>query len=145
MTDRKIGIGLLLIVLVLFAETFTFPMRPHVTLNTDFWPRVLLVLLGTLSCFLIWRGNLDGQKVEPMRLKAFLVVGFCILYVLLLEPIGFLILTPIFIFSGSLMLSDIRNWRRTIEAAAAAIIGTAATFYVFQHGLLVQLPEGLLY
>ncbi len=145
MMDRKIGIGILLIVLVLFAETFTFPMRPHITLNTDFWPRVLLVLLGLLSCFLIWKGNIDGLKVEPMRLKAFSVVGFCILYVLLLEPIGFIILTPIFIFVGSIALSKIRNMRRVFEAAATAIFGTAATFLIFQEGLLVQLPEGLLY
>ncbi len=145
MADRKIGIGLLLVVLVLFAETFTFPMRPHITLNTDFWPRVLLILLGALSIFLIWKGNLDGLKVDPMHLKAFSVVGFCILYVLLLEPVGFLILTPLFIFTGSIALSKIRNKRRVIEAVVTAAVGTSATFYVFQHGLLVQLPEGLLH
>lgn len=145
MMDRKIGIGVLLIVIVLFAETFTFPMRPHITLNTDFWPRVLLVMLGGISCFLIWKGNIDGLKVDPMRLKAFGVVGFCILYVVLLEIIGFIILTPIFIFTASIALSEIRNARRMIEAATTAIIGATATYLIFQEGLLVQLPEGLLH
>ncbi len=145
MMDRKIGIGVLLIVIVLFAETFTFPMRPHITLNTDFWPRVLLTMLGGISCFLIWKGNIDGLKVDPMRLKAFGVVGFCILYVVLLDLIGFIILTPIFIFAASIALSKIRNARRMIEAATTAIIGATATYLIFQEGLLVQLPEGLLH
>lgn len=145
MMDRKIGIGVLLIVIVLFAETFTFPMRPHITLNTDFWPRVLLAMLGGISCFLIWKGNIDGLKVDPMRLKAFGVVGFCILYVVLLDIIGFIILTPIFIFAASIALSKIRNARRMIEAATTAIIGATATYLIFQEGLLVQLPEGLLH
>jgi putative tricarboxylic transport membrane protein len=145
MADRKIGIGLLIIVLVLFAETFTFPMRPHIILNTDFWPRVLLALLGGISCFLIWKGNLDGLNVVPMHIKAFSVVGFCILYVLLLELIGFIILTPIFIFVGSITLSKKRNIPRMIEAGVVALVGSAATFFIFQEGLLVQLPEGLLH
>ena len=145
MTDRKIGIGLLIIVSVLFVETFSFPMRPHITLNTDFWPRVLLALTAALACFLIWKGNLDGVVVERMKSRAFFVVGFCILYVLLLDFFGFLILTPIFIFLGSVALSKQRTQRRYIESSVMAIVGTIATFLVFQKGLLVQLPEGFLH
>lgn len=144
MTDRRVGIVALFVVSVLFIETFTFPSRPFVTLNTDFWPRVLLGLLGLVSIFLIVRGTLDGSRIDPLKGKAFAAGACCILYVLLLEAIGFLILTPIFIFLSSITLSNRRDLRRAGEAAVTAALGTATMYFIFQKGLLVQLPEGLM-
>lgn len=141
--DRKIGFGLLLVSGILFIETFTFPSRQYITLNVEFWPRVVLAMIAILGVVMVWKGQLDDNP-RKLQNKAFIVGLVCLLYTVLLEPIGYLVLTPVFLFISNLVLSKDLKKRRWVEAFIIATVGTSVIYFIFHDGLLVQLPEGLL-
>lgn len=141
--DRKVGIALIVLVVILFIETLGFPARKHLILNVTFWPRVILALLAILGFGLLVT-NKSGGEDTSLKLSAFLTVGAGIIYTNLLEPIGFLILTPPFIFASNIFLGKSYTRKRLISAAVISILGTVCIFIIFQKVMLIQLPEGLL-
>ena len=142
--DRLVGIGILLGGAVLFRETFYFKELPWEPLGMAFWPRALLLMLGILAGYLIIRGRLDEGPSEGPDWKPYFAVAAGVAYIFALPHLGFLLLTPPFIFTAVLLLAPAVDGRRLLEAALAAGFGTAAVYLVFHGGLKVQLPEGLL-
>ena len=143
--DRYVGIGLLVVCAVLFANTFTFRTTQWELLSMAFWPRLLLLLLAGFAVYLTVKGNLEpGRKSEPLAGRAFLAALGGFAYVMLLEWVGFLILTPIFIFVFSVIISRRRPLWRVVESTATACLGTMAVYAMFELGLNLVLPAGFL-
>lgn len=141
--DRWMGIAVIAIGAYLLYETFFFHEVDWVPLGMAFWPRMLLGCLGGLSVYFIVRGSLDEGPFGCLAPMAFVILAGCLGYVLLIETIGWLVLTPVFIFALTLFLSD-RSKRSLIQAAMSAVFGTIIVYFVFHYGLDVQLPDGLL-
>ena len=141
--DRWMGIAILLIGSYLCYETFFFHKVDWVPLGMAFWPRILLACLGCLAVYFIIRGSLDAGPYERLLPTAFAVLAGCIGYAVMIESVGWLVLTPLFIFALTILLSD-RSRRSVIQAALSATLGTIAIYLIFYYGLDVQLPEGLL-
>jgi len=141
--DRKVGIVLIVLAGFLFVETLGFPVRKHLILNVTFWPRVILCLLTLLGCGLLVT-NKSADEGSRLKLNAFLTVGAGLVYTVLLEPIGFLLLTPLFIFAANIVLGKKYTMKRFVSAAVISIVGTGCIFFIFQKVMLIQLPEGLL-
>jgi len=143
--DRYVGIGLLIFCAILYANTFTFRTTHWEPLGMAFWPRLLIMLLAAVAVHLIIKGNLDhGGRTEPLARGAFVTAAAGFAYIILLEPIGFLIMTPIFIFIFSVVISRRKGLWRMVESAATACLGTIAIYAVFELGLKLVLPSGLL-
>ncbi len=144
--DRTVGIGILVFGSILFWETFSFRILDWEPLGMAFWPRVLLGLFGLIGVYFVIRGNVDEEPAEKLDRGAFVALAFGVAYIVALEYVGFLLLTPVFLFVGVLLLRRSRVFtRRTLtEAAIVAGLGTAIVYVAFQKALLVQLPEGLL-
>jgi putative tricarboxylic transport membrane protein len=64
-------------------------------------------------------------------------IGPILLYVLLLEPIGFLFATAIYVFIAMLVYG--RSWRESLIYAVSLSTGF---FLLFYHALLAELPMG---
>lgn len=144
-TDRIMGIGVLVLCGIMLADTFTFRKTDWELLSMAFWPRLLLLILAGLAIFLIVKGNLEPEKqAEPLAGKAFLAAAGGFAYVFLLKPVGFLILTPIFIFIFSYLISRKAQARRLLESGITAVAGTLAIYGLFVLGLKLILPSGLL-
>lgn len=142
--DRIVGIGLLIVSVILLRETFDFRTNEWEPLGMAFWPRILLGSLSLIGVYLVIRGSLDQGPFETLQPKAFLALLAGVGYVLLLPYIGYAILTPLFLFLTSLVLTEKRSGRRLAESGIMAAAGSIVIYLVFQYGLLVQLPEGLL-
>ena len=54
-----------------------------------------------------------------------------LLYTVLLEPVGYLILTPVFLFASNLVLAGDLKKRRWIEAFIVATLGTSIIYLIF--------------
>jgi putative tricarboxylic transport membrane protein len=67
------------------------------------------------------------------------LIGLTVGFILLVEPLGFLVTGAALLFLLVLLL-----WRRPVAAAVVAIVGTVATQQSFAELLLVPLPWGLL-
>ena len=90
---------------------------------------------GNKSFPLDWKALADG----PAKRIA-CIFGILILYVLLLEPVGFVLTT----FVGSaliLFLMEERSWLRLLIISASL---TAVLYVAFKTGLRIPLPGGLL-
>ena len=147
-SNRGVGSVLLLTSAALLIYLFLSPWT-YIELTggfrLGFFPALYALLLFALSFFLIF----DSHRNEvPADLKSFtfkrflivlLTLGVCFLYFLGMVRIGFLIVTPFFMFLGVYALG-LRSWRKCIiwAVAIAAIIYSAFSI------LGIELPPGVL-
>ena len=98
------------------------------------------VVLGVLSAVLIVRSHRQATPRPSIRReswKVLVVVGALLAYLLLVEPLGFVAVT--FLFLLLLFRLERRGWR---FSAVTAAIGTLASYMLFQVWLKTQLPTG---
>jgi putative tricarboxylic transport membrane protein len=108
--------------------------------GSGFFPFWGGVVLGVLSLVLIvrsFRRVAAGPRIRPESWKPLVVVGALLAYLLLLEPLGFVSVT--FLFLLLLFRLERRGWA---FSAASAAIGTLASYGLFQVWLKTQLPTG---
>ncbi len=144
--DRTVGIGILVFGSILFWETFSFRILDWEPLGMAFWPRVLLGLFGLVGVYFVVRGNVDEGPFQRLDWGAFVALALAVAYILALKYVGYILLTPIFLFVGVLALERSRAFTRRAltEAVIVGGLGTAIVYFAFHKLLLVQLPEGLL-
>lgn len=141
--DRIIGIGLILGGAVLLWRTFTFPAPMWDPLGMAFWPRLLIGALMLIGLVLTLRGRIGTGGAQKLDWRAFVVLGGAVLYVAVMERIGFLVTTPPFLFAAVVLLCLPVTKRRLVEAAGLAVIGTGLVYVLFSKVLLVSLPQGI--
>lgn len=142
--DRAVGICILFAGTILFRETLSFPPPNWDPLGIAFWPRILLGALMLIGVYLIIKGSLDDGPFERLNWRAFIVLASGVVYTCLLNTIGFILLTPPFMFLAVICLGGSLTKTRVIEAILVAGGGTLFIHLVFVKGLRVFLPEGLL-
>jgi|GEM_PF-5020421 len=141
--DRWVGIFFLVVCAGLFYETFFFRTFDWDPVGMAFWPRVLLGVLAVVSVWHIVAGNAGGQPMEAFTRRAFVPFIGGMAYVLLLDPLGFFILTPIAILLYSLWLRPFSG-KALLTAACLGIAGTAVIYLIFEFGMNIYLPRGIL-
>lgn len=141
----------------LFRETFSFSVtaseRVGGGIDAAGYPRLLAGLTVLLGLALVgralWRWRTAQAAAPPAaeadgrgggRLRAALSFAALLLYTVLLEPLGFLLATPLAVA----VLLRITGGRGAAHAAIAAVAFTAAIFVFFRYGVNIVLPEGLL-
>lgn len=73
-------------------------------------------------------------------LLSFLLV---IMYNYLLKPLGYLVVTPVFLFFMILLVAP-ESERKPIKFAIIATVTSAIIYIIFRYGFSVQLPMGIL-
>lgn len=132
----------LLLAVGAFAVTFGFP--PPAEANDPgaaAFPRLVAVGLAVLSVAQLVRPG-SGEPL-PGGGNALRVVGVLVLllvYSVLLEPLGFILATVLFLF-GTLLLAEVR---KPLPLALIPVGVSAALFYLFYELLRVSLPTGLI-
>src|SRR5215813_14319752 len=102
-----------------------------------FWAGVALGLLSLISLFNSLKKtdklSLSGIKSS----KLLLVAGALLAYLLLLETLGFVTITFLFLFL--LLRLEYKGW---VFSAVSALLGALASYAIFQLWLKTQLPTG---
>lgn len=80
----------------------------------------------------------DEPGVPASAVRAFALFGGLILYAALLQPLGYLLATPLFVAGGHLILVQ----RNGLGIAVTAAAFTVVTYVVFAQALGVRLPVG---
>ena len=133
-----------------FGYTFTFKQFKNVPVGPEFFPRVLAIALF-IFCVLLLLTNLktsetNNKSAPTMSLKnrgmqkALAGLAIVVVYALLWEVLGFLIITPIAIFLMTLLLGK----RSYIKMILIAIGATAIVFLAFKYLLGIQMPLGFM-
>ena len=131
-------------------------------LTNHFVPYLWGGCLMALSLWLVLRGILKYRRFKAsgeeilVEKKSFLtalkekrevVASFAALaiYVALMEPVGFVIMTVVYVFAQILILTPTEKWKKNIvPALITGVVCGGLLYYVFAHWLNVLLPAGIL-
>jgi putative tricarboxylic transport membrane protein len=113
-------------------------------LDNAFFPTLAAVLLLIFSVGLIVQALLSKEKSTPIKFKkpfriALFIVS-CIVYVVLMEPIGFLLSSILFVFASCLIISWPVKIKTIVYSSIFAVATSWVTWYVFARLLRLVLP-----
>ncbi len=117
-------------------------------LGPAYWPKFLLLCLMVLSVLVAVdairerkkRGGQkeEAQKPESGKVRLFLAVGFIVLYFILMQIFGFIILTPFFLIAFMVLLGERK--KKWIFGVSIGI--TILIVWAFTKAMYVPLPRG---
>ncbi|SFB21660.1 putative tricarboxylic transport membrane protein [Lentibacillus halodurans] len=146
-SNRKISLILIALAIGYLILSYQLPPYPFVPVDSDLMPKALGYLLIILSIVLFFSGNNDAEKETKVDSRSasemfllLMVTALVILYISLLEIIGFVITTVFFIFICSLVLGY-KNYKVNITVS---ILFPVVLFYIFNYLLQIRLPSGIL-
>lgn len=145
--NRKIGL-----VLAGFAGLYLFlsyqiPSYSYALVDADVVPKGLGFLLLLLSILLFLQKKVETEQEKQKRTipkkEIYILLGvaaFILIYIFLLEIVGFVIMTSLFVFTCSSFLGY-KNYK---TSALVAIIFSTLIYFLFNYLLLIHLPPGVL-
>jgi putative tricarboxylic transport membrane protein len=110
-----------------------------------FWVNLILVILSLIVLIRAWVGKREegpqpaifgGQNVSKI---AFVLISL-FLYAILMEPVGFILITLLF-FLFILKIIEKKRWFYTVFVS---VVVTVISYLIFETWLQSQLPKGLL-
>lgn len=140
--DRLLGLGLMVLAVAYgwVAQQWPEPFGGAETVGPETFPTILAVVLVAGGIYLMIKPDPDAHW--PLGKSALeLVVSLLVLvvYAMLLEPLGFVISTTLAV--GTL------SWRMGANPRSAFVTGlisAVVVFVLFNYGLSLNLPAGLL-
>ena len=159
--DTIVGVVVIALSVALFIATFFIKEFTRTSLGADFVPRITAVIFAILGLVLILReckanalaaANPPPAKQEKKPVEkhgvqgltaVILNIALFTVYLLLLDRIGFVILTPIYIFLQILLLTDPAKYKLGWYAVLSVVVGVAS-YYMFVNFFQVMLPNGIL-
>jgi putative tricarboxylic transport membrane protein len=135
--------------LFLYFESMKFEgLEIYGKLGPAYWPKFLLICLMGLSVLVAVdafreRKKKDSEKKETSepdsgKVRFFFAIGFILLYFILMQIFGFIILTPFFMIAFMYLLGE----RKKIWIFGVSIGMTVLIVYAFTKTMYVPLPRG---
>ena len=139
--DRLFAVVVIAAAVFMFVLTGTVaPPEAPGALAASTYPKFILVCVILLSCLVIIKPLSGESPVGQLKLRGVPIVVLCIAYIALIEPVGFFITTPVFLFA----LPVLAGFRDHKLNAISALVLTALVYGVFVKTLSIPLPAGLL-
>ena len=144
--DGWAGLAVLAASLFLIWLTLGLKDNPLVPIGPGFYPRFVLGLTALLAAALV-AFDLVGKRTPQAREKAgyaAVVLHFAVfgLYAVSLPWFGFRVATFAYVAATNALLDVPRSARGWLRVALLALGTVIATYYTFEHYLLVLLPRG---
>jgi putative tricarboxylic transport membrane protein len=145
------GLFMLLAGIILFISAQTIRAGAEMGRGADFMPKLISGGMGICGVLVLVFEGFTKKKPEkkaslPPRHQVinFLTTSFLLLfYILLLSAVGFLIMTALYIFLQSWLITP-KTRRKPVKLAIIAGISSAVIYGVFVFGLSLMLPAGIL-
>ncbi|WP_017729543.1 tripartite tricarboxylate transporter TctB family protein [Halalkalibacterium ligniniphilum] len=145
--NQKLALVLMAIAVLFLILSYQLPEYAYVPVDSDMMPKSLGFLLLILSVIFYFSQDIDTEEQKKRRSipkkEVFMllgVLGQVLVYIFLLEMIGFVITTFLFIICCSVTLGY-RNWIATI---LTAFLFSISVYYLFNYLLSIRLPSGIL-
>ena len=107
-----------------------------------FWLGFVVAIAAGWQLLAPLRANAPSQQriSDALDLRAMLAVTATTIYAFILEPVGFVLSTSLFLFA----LTQLVLPGRLVKSALFAVLAAVTTYGFFRHLLGTQLPAGLL-
>ena len=150
------GVVFLAISVFIYALSYQIHMTSIESLGPQFFPRIVAISMGLLSIASVLR-NLSKVEHAPLNkvikdkddhvaVQFYLTILLLVLYALLINAVGFVVLSIFYLFSQILLVSpkeDI-NRKKIILFGAISIVTPIGLYYLFYHAFDIFLPVGIL-
>ncbi|MFB5195926.1 tripartite tricarboxylate transporter TctB family protein [Neobacillus sp. KR4-4] len=136
------GVLILLAGLIIFTST-SFPKAQGHDVGAGFFPAILSIILILLSVILIFTAMKKGSEAAEKKdwKKAVLAMVYTFIYFLLLNYIGYLIATPLFL-AGMMWYYQ---YRKKFSLVLWSLFITGIMYVCFVNLLKVPLPVGIFF
>ena len=142
LADFIVGVVFMALGVIWFLEA-NHMMKVELGIGPGDYPKFIAIGLFSLGLLQAARSAMKGlplreikiNRKELLRLCIFVVVTF--VYVRLMNYLGFILLTPFYVFFGCWFFA----YRKYVIIVIASIVTTALIYLIFQEFFLVTLPE----
>jgi putative tricarboxylic transport membrane protein len=145
--NQRISLVLFFIAIVYLILTYQLPSYAYTEVDADMIPTALGWILIFLSILLFFSKDSETEAQKARRnipkkdIAVLLTVGaFIFVYIMLLEILGFIIITALFIYFCSWFL----GYQKHFTNIAVSILFPLFMYIVFTMLLNISLPKGLL-
>lgn len=123
-------------------------------IDSAFFPIVLAVALAALSVALLAEGARAARKTresehseqnEEKKDTACVLETFAlsVVYVILLQPLGFVLSSIVYLFFQMIVLSP-KSKIRPVKMFLVSVVASVVVYVIFRDGLTLMLPNGIL-
>lgn len=151
--DLATGIVFLAIAVVFYVLAGQLPPSLLGGVGSDFMPKILAVGTGILSVLQMISGvktmrkDFSGEAAEeedrPEYVRVLATVVSFGLYVTVMEKVGFLISSVVYLFAQMVILAP-KEKRNYVLLAVIAVVFNIVVYFIFRNALNVMLPKGIL-
>jgi putative tricarboxylic transport membrane protein len=145
--NQKIAVILASLAGVYLILSYSLPKYQNAIIDADVVPKGLgfLLLFFAVLLFFNRKEETEAEKQKRTMSKSnFLillaVLAFILIYISLLEILGFLIMTTLFIFSCSLFL----GYKKHFANGIVSVVFSVAIYGLFNYLLRINLPAGII-
>lgn len=156
--DIGAGIVTILLAILVYVDSASIKVIADTTLDARFYPRFLVVLMILLSLIIILRVGIQLSRAEHSSsgsakenkhaavkemlpaVETLLLLG---LYVFAIEPVGFLLSTPFYVFGQAWILAP-KSQRNPVRFALLGVLSAVAIYCIFKFGFQLLVPPGIL-
>ncbi|WP_026580774.1 tripartite tricarboxylate transporter TctB family protein [Bacillus sp. J33] len=145
--NQKMALILAAIAGVYLILSFSLPKYPNAIIDADVVPKGLGFLLLFFAILLFFDKKEETEAEKQKRsisknnvLVLLAVLAFILIYISLLEFLGFLIMTTLFIFCCSLFL----GYKKHLANGIVSVVFSMAIYGLFNYLLRINLPAGII-
>lgn len=157
--DQLSGLVFLAFSIFMYAASFSIQTSTADALGPQFFPQIVSIVMGVLSVVLIFgstRKNLRekatgsaGTARKPLKWNLPLILSMAMLigYYFLLDAVGFVLLTIIYLFCQMYLLfpkGSFKEKKLLIISLCTSVLVPIAVYYLFYYGFQIFLPAGIL-
>lgn len=153
--DIVVGIFFMVLSAVMIVMAQMLPKSKVMDIGPDFMPMVIGVITFVLAALLLFlsvknfkihTAEIDEASIPDCDYKRVLAsIILVLIYVYMLQPVGFIVCTLVFLLLQMLVLSpdDERGKKDIIKLAVIDVIFTLVVFFLFRYGFKIVLPAGI--
>lgn len=150
------GITVLILAIATYLLTYTFKKITVTKIGSEFMPRLVAILLAVLAITVIYNGIKElkkyNKKVPEVSTdnvnvadKYSVIISFLLIaiYIALLDSLGFIIMTALYLFGQIYVLSK-KEQRRLGLFAILSVVISSSVYFIFVYAFKLMLPSGIL-
>jgi putative tricarboxylic transport membrane protein len=146
--DSLVGAVFLALAIAIIVTASGFHTPPGQRFGPGFFPTIVASVMAVAAIAMILRGLVSGRRAwieldswvsQPAGVvRGASIFAFLLLYLVLSEPLGFLVVAPMLLWGLIWLL-----WGRPVAALGIALVASFLVHQFFVQLLLVPLPWGL--
>lgn len=147
--DLWLSIVLISFSIIMYIETLSFPSAPKwESFGSSFFPRIIIGILLGLSVIMLIRSLLVKKTEVKTSFKAFkaeyklvlIIFAVTTVYIFILDKIGFLIATIIFMLVSQAILRGLKTKKDVALNMVISAVAPVFIYYIFTNFLNINLP-----